>query len=150
MKILIGVDDSPHSNAALDFVKSMRWPVDTQVTVLSVARTTVVAYSMVDAGPVSWLQEVEREQVRESQELTTRVEIDLRKNGFQTRARVLSGDPRELIIRTAIEENSDLIVVGSHGRTGLSKLLLGSVASHVVTHAPCSVMVARIPQALQS
>jgi nucleotide-binding universal stress UspA family protein len=150
MKILIGVDDSPHSNAALDFVKSMRWPSGTQVVVLSVSRPAVVAYSMVDAGPVSWIQEVEQEQKRESQELVSRVEQDLRKNGFQTKAQVVSGDPREVIVQTATDERVDLIVVGSHGRTGLTKLLMGSVASHVVTHAPCSVMVARIPQALRS
>jgi nucleotide-binding universal stress UspA family protein len=39
---------------------------------------------------------------------------------------------------------ADLVVVGSHGRTGLAKLVLGSVASHVVTHAPCSVLVVKM------
>ena len=38
---------------------------------------------------------------------------------------------------------ADLVVVGSHGRTGLGKLLMGSVASHVVSHAPCTVMVVK-------
>jgi hypothetical protein len=40
-------------------------------------------------------------------------------------------------------ERSDLVVVGSHGRSGLSRLLIGSVASHVVIHAPCSVLVVK-------
>jgi nucleotide-binding universal stress UspA family protein len=37
--------------------------------------------------------------------------------------------------------NADLVVLGSHGRTGIPKLVLGSVASHVVSHAPCDVLV---------
>jgi nucleotide-binding universal stress UspA family protein len=144
MKILIAVDDSPHSNAALDLVKSMQWPGDTRVTVLSVCRPAVAAYSMVDVGPMTWVKEADEEAMREHQELAARVEGDLQKNGFGTTARVVVGDPRDVIIQTALEERSDLVVVGSHGRTGLAKLLIGSVASHVVTHAPCSVLVARL------
>jgi universal stress protein A len=45
----------------------------------------------------------------------------------------------------ARREKADLIVVGSHGRSGMAKLLLGSVAAHVVSHAPCSVLVVRPP-----
>jgi nucleotide-binding universal stress UspA family protein len=40
-------------------------------------------------------------------------------------------------------ERADLLVVGSHGRTGLAKLMLGSVSSHTMTHAPCSVLVVK-------
>ena len=49
--------------------------------------------------------------------------------------------PHEFIIREAKEKNIDLIVMGTHGRTGLEKLLIGSVAERVVGHAPCAVMV---------
>jgi nucleotide-binding universal stress UspA family protein len=56
---------------------------------------------------------------------------------------VLQGDPREMLIEEARSERADLVVVGSHGRTGLDRLLMGSVASHVVTHAPCSVLVVK-------
>ena len=56
---------------------------------------------------------------------------------------MLVGDPREALIEMARREGADLIVVGSHGRSGLTKLLMGSVASHVVTHAPCDVLVVR-------
>lgn len=51
------------------------------------------------------------------------------------------------IIRTAAEEGADLIVVGSHGRTGLSRLMIGSVASKVVAASPVPVLVARQPGA---
>lgn len=50
------------------------------------------------------------------------------------------------IVRTAVEENADLIIVGSHGRTGLPKLMLGSVAQKVVAQSPLPVLVARQAQ----
>jgi nucleotide-binding universal stress UspA family protein len=49
----------------------------------------------------------------------------------------------ENIVRTAVEEGADLIVVGSHGRTGMSRIMLGSVAARVVTASPVPVLVAR-------
>jgi nucleotide-binding universal stress UspA family protein len=52
----------------------------------------------------------------------------------------------ESIVRTAVEENADLIVVGSHGRTGLSRLMLGSVAAKVVAQSPLPVLVVRQPE----
>jgi nucleotide-binding universal stress UspA family protein len=60
------------------------------------------------------------------------------------------GDPREGIVHAAETERADLVVVGSHGRTGLQKLLIGSVAAHVVTHAPCSVVVVKRPRGASS
>lgn len=56
----------------------------------------------------------------------------------------------ESIVRTAVEEKADLIVVGSHGRTGLSRLMLGSVAQKVVAQSPLPVLVARQGEALAS
>jgi universal stress protein A len=60
---------------------------------------------------------------------------------------MVQGDPRDALVETARQDRVDLIIVGSHGRTGLSKLLLGSVASHVVSHAPCNVLVVKLPAA---
>lgn len=49
----------------------------------------------------------------------------------------------EDIVRTAVEEGADLIVVGSHGRTGISRIMLGSVAARVIAASPVPVLVAR-------
>lgn len=54
-----------------------------------------------------------------------------------------SGHPAEVILRLAKELSSDLIVMGTHGRSGLAHLLMGSVAEKVVRLAPCSVLVVR-------
>jgi nucleotide-binding universal stress UspA family protein len=53
------------------------------------------------------------------------------------------GDPKDVILNIATAWSADLIVMGSHGRTGLDKLLLGSVSQAVALHAPCSVAIIR-------
>lgn len=146
MKVIIGVDDSPHSKAALETVSRMRWPNGTQFTVLSAAPLAVVAYAMADAGVGAYVQDVQDLRVREHEELAARAEATLRSAGLSTKAQVELGDPREALVRVATAEGADLIIVGSHGRKGIPKMLMGSVASHVVTHAPCSVMVVKVPE----
>ena len=60
--------------------------------------------------------------------------------------RLLSGDPAEEIVRLAAEKHVDMIVMSTHGRTGLSRLLMGSVAEHVVRRAACPVLTFKQPQ----
>ncbi len=60
--------------------------------------------------------------------------------------RLLLGDPAREIIRLAEEESVDLIVMGTHGRTGLVRLLMGSVAQTVVRRAGCPVLTVKQPQ----
>lgn len=65
------------------------------------------------------------------------------KSGLEAEARVVGGDARMLLIEEAKARNADLIVVGTHGRKGVRKLLLGSVAEWIMTHAACDVLVVR-------
>jgi hypothetical protein len=55
----------------------------------------------------------------------------------------LSGKPAEAIIETANEKSADLIILGSHGRTGIERLLMGSVAERVIVMSSCAVMVVK-------
>lgn len=59
--------------------------------------------------------------------------------------RLITGDPASAITRLAQEEEVDLIVMGTHGRTGLMRFLMGSVAEAVVRRAPCPVLTLRQP-----
>ncbi len=63
--------------------------------------------------------------------------------GIKAETRTPTGTAYEMIVDTAEKERADLIVVGSHGRTGLSRLLMGSVAERVIGHASCAVLVVK-------
>jgi nucleotide-binding universal stress UspA family protein len=147
MKILVGVDDSPHSRAAVEFVMKMSWPKGTRVLVLAAVRPMVGAYLEAYVPGPDVAVKIEEEQMHHFQELTARTRRELHEAGLAAESRAVRGDPREALLDAARAEGSDLIVVGSHGRTGITKLLIGSVASQIVTHAPCSVMVVKIAAA---
>lgn len=146
MRILIGVDDSVHSRAAIDLVRRMTWPADTRVTVVSVAQPLTLAYSDVYM-PVAAMPEITEEWVRTHRDIAALAAKSLAEAGLLVESKVLEGDPRACLIDAATKERADLLVVGSHGRTGLAKLFMGSVANHVVAHAPCSVLVVKLDAA---
>jgi nucleotide-binding universal stress UspA family protein len=68
--------------------------------------------------------------------------------GIPVRHVFLHGDPASEIVRYARETGMDLIVMGTHGRTGLERLLMGSVAEKVMRDAPCSVLVVKLPKGI--
>jgi len=67
------------------------------------------------------------------------------KEGIKVEAVTLKGEPHEVIVNAAEKKNAGFIVVGSHGRTGLEKLLMGSVTERVIGHAGCPILVVRKP-----
>jgi len=145
MKVLVAVDDSKFATAALDAVTGMAWPRDARFIVVTAVHAPFGAYAepyvpmAIDTGP--WIEELNRLH----RGVAERAVAKLTAAGLRAEPRVGQGDPRSLVLDEARKEHADLIVVGSHGRTGLEKLVLGSVASHIVTHAPCSVLVVRRP-----
>ena len=62
--------------------------------------------------------------------------------------RLVPGDPAAQIVKLAADEHVDLIVMGTHGRSGFLRFLMGSVAESVVRHAPCPVFTLRNPEAV--
>ncbi len=146
MRILVAIDDSPHSRAALQKVRDMCWPEGTTVHVLSVVRpAAVLAYADFQTPGAMVTDAMWEEQVQASEALLAAAAAELRRAGLTVTSAVLNGDPREAIVDDARREHADLVVVGSHGRTGLARLLMGSVAAFVVAHAPCDVLVVRLP-----
>ena len=63
--------------------------------------------------------------------------------GVKTTSTIVEGSPSDRIVRAARAGRADLIVMGTHGRTGFSRLLLGSVASRVIAASPCPVLTVR-------
>ena len=79
--------------------------------------------------------------LRQAVDYLDRVGEQARSEHLQARCEVYVGDPSSRILQTATEEAVDLIVMSSHGRTGLARSLFGSVAETVMRSAPCPVMV---------
>jgi len=144
MKIMIGVDESRHSSAAVEFVKSMTWPRGSTIEVVSVVRPVVAVYAEAYVPGPGYVTEANEAAVRLHQEVAAGAESALQGTGLKVGAQVLHGDPRSELVEAARKAKVDLLVVGSHGRTGMSRLLMGSVAAHVVAHAQCSVMVVKL------
>ena len=81
----------------------------------------------------------------QAHEVAERAAKTLSSAGFRVTTSVTTGDARSVILDAAAEWNADLIVMGSHGRTGLGRFFLGSVSEAVARHARCSVQIVRIP-----
>jgi nucleotide-binding universal stress UspA family protein len=135
MKILLAMDDSKFSEAALQTVVKRYRRQDTEVKVLHV---------MEQVDLLSYPVGVSEDQERQAQELVDRAGQTLRTAGFKVDATVCRGEARSSIIDFAAEWQADLIVLGSHGHSGLERLLLGSVSDAILRHAPCSVEIVRL------
>ncbi|MFN3740462.1 MAG: universal stress protein [Thermodesulfovibrionales bacterium] len=87
------------------------------------------------------------ERIKESEDALIRIKTTCQKEGVKIETEHIQNRPHEKIYEAIIEfakrHNADLIVVGSHGRTGLSKLLMGSVAERVIGHSECGVLVVK-------
>lgn len=142
MKILLAVDGSLPSQHAIDEVARRPWPSQSTIRVLSVIQPyTPPATEFVLAGAT--MEEMRRLQTLEAEGLTSRAAEAIMSASVSLETIVREGDPRATIVDEATEWGADLIIVGSHGRTGVKRWLLGSVANAVVSHSPCSVEVIR-------
>lgn len=90
-------------------------------------------------GAVSYLPEEELAAKGKLHQLAARV------TGVLTETAAVRGHPAEEVVAFAERNKVDLIVMGTHGHTGLARLLMGSVAEHVLRHAPCPVLTVRAP-----
>jgi nucleotide-binding universal stress UspA family protein len=154
MNVLLAVDGSEYSRTAVEAMESRPWPEGTNVRLLYVIPSTILAPPMPEPppalalGPTApiWppaMMEMRKELTDQAKALLSRIAQDLEARGLHTEQSLHEGDPRAEIVEEAKRWPADLIVVGSHGYTGLKRWLLGSVAQSVVSHAPCSVEVVR-------
>lgn len=143
MRILLAVDGSTPSDAAVAEVAARPWPANSTVRILCVAA------SVLPATPLGWyapgvdLEELQKREQAQAEAVVNRAAEQLRSKGLTVETKVLTGHARGAIIEESEQWPADLIVMGSHGHTGMRRLLLGSVANHVVAHAPCSVYIVR-------
>ncbi len=86
-----------------------------------------------------WLADIRADAQRRLKRLVAQA----KKRGVRAKGLILEGIPHERIVRAARSTRADLIVLGTHGRTGLGRVFLGSVAARVITLAPCPVLTVR-------
>ena len=138
--ILVPIDFSEYADQALEYAIALGKPLQAHLTVLHIIHLTPWAIGdVVSSFPGTFLEEVETEAQRLMQASLGRVHDA----SLQGETVIVYGVPFQIIIETAKDKNVDLIVMGTHGRTGLTHTLIGSVAEKVVRLAPCPVLVTR-------
>lgn len=144
--ILVGCDLSDGSDTAIDRALVIAGQHGAHV---------VLVHAQADDAPI---ENVDNEMLQQIGEVTAAVRLEeargladrlavLQGRGITAEAVSRSGPPGEVMAAVATERAAELIVVGTHGRTGLSRFLIGSQATEVVRHAPCDVLVCRGPAA---
>lgn len=146
MKILLAVDGSEFSAAALRGVVSHLQPRGTSVLVLQVVEPrTFSAPPQMEPAYTPEQEPALRKQFAQAKANAAQAAQALQSAGFEASTRVVEGETRSAILDSAAEWQPDLIVLGAHGRTGLRRFLMGSVAQAVASHAHCSVWIVRAP-----
>ena len=145
MKILLAIDDSRFSQEAALAVLKRASPQRDEVRVLHVV--DILTNRTPDMNAYYPGVEHERDAQRAIAEALVAETAKLLRSGhLQVTTVVEWGSPKSKIIDAAAQWRADLIVLGSHGRTGLERFLTGSVADAVMRHASCSVELVRIPK----
>jgi nucleotide-binding universal stress UspA family protein len=146
-KILVAIDGSEISMKAavyaIDIVKKNRSQLIV-LTVLEISTPRRISSSFITA-PTYGLKELEEKRKEAQQWLDKFEKLAAKENNVKLKSEIIESIMSEVgaIVTYAERENVDLIVIGSRGRTGFKKMLLGSVASDVVTYAHCPVMVVK-------
>lgn len=150
MRILLGTDGSESALAAVRSVAERPWPFGTEIKIICAVEMFLPVepgpnMPSVPAYPVNLLEDIwksSRERARsavdEASGLITRAGLPV-----ATGNSTPEGDPRVILLDEAKKWNADLVVLGSHGRRGMDRLLMGSVSESLALHAPCSVEVVR-------
>ena len=133
--ILFATDFSAPSNVAFDVGSALARDYKARMIVLHVIEPAAAGYS--EFNPYIGPEEDKGEAMSKLHAIkapSSKVTIE---------HRLLEGDPATVIAETAAETGADLVVLGTHGRTGLTRLVMGSVAEQVLRRAPCPVLTVR-------
>jgi universal stress protein A len=140
-KILYATDFSPASDAALSFASSLASDSGAVLHIVHVGVSHADAFATTAPYGYAISEDVELRERHDRESKLVHVLPSVA--GVVCKHHNLEGNPAEEVLRFAEEEGVDLIVVGSHGRTGLSRMLMGSVAEEIVRRADCPVLVVK-------
>lgn len=142
-QILVPVDESPISYSAVEHALALAKSQDAHVTIVSVVAIDpfvgVDFYAIAPAITEYFMQAEKSAQLRLED-----IKQSFIRDGIEVDTRLVHGvSPTEGILQVADELNVDLIIMGSHGRTGLKKAMLGSVAQNILTQCPIPVLIVK-------
>jgi len=146
MKILLAIDGSTFSDAAVKEVAMKPWPVDSEVKIISVVETPLMPTVETWVPPDNYIEALEAAGEDQARAIIVKAAARVRESqGDQLRVstEIIRGHPKHAIIDEAESWGADLILMGSHGYRGLTRLWLGSVSQAVASHAKCSVGIVR-------
>lgn len=138
MKILIAYDGSECAESALDDLRSAGLPDDAKITVVSIRENWLPPISSLET-----LESIDREMETHSLAQRAAVEIKILRPSWEIDVETAFGSPATAIIEKAEKCNTDLIIIGSHGRSAFGRFFLGSVSQKLLHDAHCSVRIAR-------
>jgi nucleotide-binding universal stress UspA family protein len=148
-RIVMGWDGSSCATRAAELVRT--WPIfaGSNVRVVSVAAVETPWWTgFPEAGSPELMPmyvELAEASRKHHDEMAEAMADQLRQAGLKAEGERRDGDAATQILSSANAFHADLIVVGTHGRTGLERIVLGSVARNVLQHAACSVLIVREP-----
>lgn len=143
MKLLLAIDGSPESQQAMQAVAARPWPKASVARILSVWQSPYVLATSSEAMSGSAFEMVAVELESEARRVVATGLAGLKLTDFSLESTIRRGDAKREIVSDAEEWGADLVVLGSHGHSGIGRWLLGSTAEYVVRHATCSVEVIR-------
>jgi nucleotide-binding universal stress UspA family protein len=143
MRILLATDGSPSADVAVELVAGIDWPAGTAIRVVE-----SVEVGRLFGGPWPAVELLEAGRLEAEAREVARATVDaarvrLERPGLEVTTTVLADRPATGIVEVAHEMDAELIVVGSRGHGTIESMVLGSVSSEVVDHAPAPVLVAR-------
>lgn len=143
-KILVPTDFSQNSMQALQQAVEFAKRFQAEIVLVHVIEPPV--YPAMTFGAAAASLPVIHEEMRENASThLEKIRAELEGSGLKARAELRDGSPFSEVIGLAKEEDVDLIVIATHGHTGIKHLLLGSTAEKVVRKAPCPVLTIRNP-----
>ena len=150
MKILLSVDGSVCSDAAVEAVARRPWPPESEVKVITAAEIPMPVGMEPWIVSPDYFEEMDKSVRKAAQVVLDSALAKLKTTEDKTlkiSSETIQGSPRQVIVDEAEQWGADLIVLGSRGLGAWNRLLLGSVSNAVVHHAKCSVEIVRKPQA---
>jgi nucleotide-binding universal stress UspA family protein len=141
-KILVPMDFSPGANRALELASDLaRQAGPAHLILVHAYFVPVEIEALAVIGPEKLLEDIRARAADDLEKILVR----LQDAGISAEYDAAPGSPEEVVLRLADDKEVDLIVMGTHGRTGLTHVLLGSVAERVVRAASCPVLTVKPP-----